>query len=439
MNRREFIKTAGISAAAASVVACGIKTEENDGNRTLGSMASNMEGISLLGYGCMRWPTVEGENGEKIIEQEKVNEMVDRAIRSGVNYFDTAPLYIGGKSEQATANALQKYPRESFYLATKCSNYKNPDHPIEEGVNMYKHSLEVFQTDYIDFYLLHCITSFEDFQSRFIDNGLLNYFLDERKAGHIKHLGWSYHGAKEGFDRILELHSQYHWDFVQIQMNYVDWKHTEGDVEAEHMYQELDKLEIPAVIMEPLLGGRLSEVPPAVNQLLKAKEPQETIASWAFRFCGSFPRILTVLSGMTYMEHLEDNLNTFCNFRPLSDEDFELLEQAAVMIREFPTVGCTGCQYCMPCPYGINIPGIFKFYNSNITDGTYAVSKEQKRYNKIKRKYLLEYNKAIPTVRQADHCTSCKICEKRCPQGIKIHSEMQRIDRYIEDLKQDKL
>ncbi|MCQ2173841.1 MAG: aldo/keto reductase [Bacteroidales bacterium] len=439
MNRRDFLKTAGTAAAAASVVACGVRTEENTGKKTLGSMSSNMEGISLLGYGCMRWPASDGENGEKVIDQEAVNSLVDRAIQAGVNYFDTAPLYIGGKSEQATANALLRYPRQSYRLATKCSNYKNLDYPIEEGVNMYRHSLEVFKTDYIDYYLFHCLTGFEDFRDRFIGNGLLDFFLEERKAGRIRHLGWSYHGDREGFDRILELHSKYHWDFVQIQMNYVDWKHTDGDVEAEHMYRELDRLEIPVIIMEPLLGGRLSEVPSAVSRLLKGREPQSSIASWAFRFCGSFPRILTVLSGMTYMEHLEDNLDTFCNFRPLSEEDFTLLEQAAVMIKEFPTVGCTGCQYCMPCPYGINIPGIFKFYNSNITDGTYAVNAAQKNYGRIKRRYLLEYNKALPTVRQADHCTGCQICETRCPQGIDIASQMRRIDRYIEDLKQDKL
>ena len=439
MNRREFIKTAGIGAAAAGLAtACGIKGKEEAQEEALGQMFSNMEGISMLGYGCMRWPTVEGENGEKVIEQDKVNAMVDRAIEAGVNYFDTAPLYIGGKSEQATATALLRYPRESFYLATKCSNYRGGD-PYKTGYDMYHRSLEVFQTDHIDYYLLHCITSYEDFQHRFVECGLLDYFESEREAGRIKHLGWSYHGAQDGFDRILAEHGRYYWDFVQIQMNYVDWRHTDGDVCAEHMYTELDKLGIPVIIMEPLLGGALSEVPSNVNDLLKSKEPGLSIASWAFRFCGSFPRVLTTLSGMTYMEHLEDNLKTFCNFEPLDKEEMDLLEQAAIMIKEFPTVGCTGCQYCMPCPYGINIPAIFKFYNDNVREGSYAVSKEQKHYRKIKRDYLLSYDKALPTVRQASHCIGCRICETHCPQGIKIHSEMQRIDRYIEDLRQDKL
>lgn len=439
MDRRQFIKTSGAGAAALGITACGIKGSGKNSTEPLGKMLYNMDGVSSLGYGCMRWPTVENADGIKEIDQEAVNQLVDRALEAGVNYFDTAPLYVMGKSEQATATALLRHPRESYFLATKCSNYRNTAYPFEAGYKMYQRSRDVFQTDYIDYYLLHCITSFEDFQRRFVDNGLLEYFMKEREEGRIKHLGWSYHGDQKGFDAVLATHPQYHWDFVQIQMNYVDWRHTHGDVIAEHMYTELEKLDIPVVIMEPLLGGQLSDVPAAVHDMLKEQNPSQSIASWAFRFCGSFPRILTTLSGMTYMEHLEDNLRTFCNFEPLTPEQFQMLEQAAIMIREYPTVDCTSCQYCMPCPYGIDIPGIFNFYNSQIKAGTYVVSNEQKRYNSTKRKYLLSYNKAVPTVRQASHCIGCNMCEHHCPQGIKIALQMQRIDRYIEKLKQDKL
>lgn len=439
MDRREFIKTSAAGAAALGITACGIKADKNNEAKPLGKMFCNMDGISSLGYGCMRWPTIEKEDGQKEINQEEVNKLVDRALEAGVNYFDTAPLYVMGKSEQATATALLRHPRQSYFLATKCSNYRNTSYPFEAGYDMYQRSRTVFQTDYIDYYLLHCITSFEDFQHRFVDNGLLEFFMKEREEGRIKHLGWSYHGDMKGFDAVLATHPQYHWDFVQIQMNYVDWRHTDGDVNAEHMYAELEKLDIPVVIMEPLLGGQLSDVPSAVNDMLKEQDPSKSIASWAFRFCGTFPRILTTLSGMTYMEHLEDNLKTFCNFEPLDEEQLQMLERAAIMIREYPTVDCTACQYCMPCPYGIDIPGVFQFYNSQIKAGTYAVNGEQKRYEKIKRKYLLAYNKAVPTVRQASHCIGCRMCEHHCPQGIKISSQMQRIDRYIENLKQDKL
>lgn len=439
MDRRQFIKTSGAGAAALGLAACGVGTGKKKNTENPGRMMYNMDGVSSLGYGCMRWPTVENSDGKKEIDQDAVNKLVDRALEAGVNYFDTAPLYVMGKSEQATATALLRHRRESYFLATKCSNYRNNTYPFEAGYEMYQRSRKVFQTDYIDYYLLHCITSFEDFQHRFVDNGLLEYFMKEREEGRIKHLGWSYHGDKQGFDAVLATHSQYHWDFVQIQMNYVDWRHANGEVNAEHMYTELEKLDIPVVIMEPLLGGQLSDVPSAVNDMLKEQNPAGSIASWAFRFCGTFPRILTTLSGMTYMEHLEDNLRTFCNFEPLSEDQLQMLERAAIMIREYPTVDCTACQYCMPCPYGIDIPGVFQFYNSQIKDGTYAVSSEQKRYERIKRKYLLSYNKAVPTVRQASHCIGCKMCEHHCPQGIEIASQMQRIDHYIENLKQDKL
>ena len=221
-------------------------------------------------------------------------------------------------------------------------------------------------------------------------------------------------------------------------MNYVDWTHSgKGNASAEFMYGELDSREIPIIIMEPLRGGRLADLPAALSDVLKAREPKNSLASWAFRFAGSFPRVKCVLSGMTYMNHLQDNLSTFLDFKPLTDEEKELLEITAEQMENYPLVRCTGCQYCMPCPYGINIPAIFKFYNDNVNAGTYVVSKEQKGYAKIRRKYLLEYNKSIPGVRQADHCISCGHCVSACPQKIAIPHELRRIDKYIETLKRE--
>ena len=222
-------------------------------------------------------------------------------------------------------------------------------------------------------------------------------------------------------------------------MNYNDWKHAQGEVNADYMYGRLAAMDIPVVIMEPLLGGRLATVPAPLADLLKAAEPDKSIASWAFRFVGSFPKVQCVLSGMTCMEHLRDNLETYLDFEPLSDEDFTLLDKVAEKINEYPLVYCTDCKYCMPCPYGINIPGIFQFYNRNVREGTYVVSAEQKDYAKARKKYLLEYDKAVPTLRQADHCIGCGQCLEACPQGIQIPSELRRIDQYIEALKQGKL
>ena len=430
------MKISGLAAASAGLAGCAPRTREAAlVKQELGPehMAQNYPGIGLLGFGAMRWPMKDGE-----IDQEAVNEMVDYALAHGVNYFDSAPVYLRGKSERATAIALLRHPRESYIIATKCSNMRG-EKSFEAGKAMYLRSLEYYETDHIDYYLLHSISGYKAFKERYLDNGLLDYFLRERELGHIRYLGFSFHGPRTGFDELIALHDKYHWDFVQIQMNYNDWHHAQGEVNADYMYEKLVELDIPVVIMEPLLGGRLATVPAALADMLKAAEPTRSIASWAFRFVGSFPKVLTVLSGMTCMEHLRDNLETYLDFEPLKEDDFQLLETVAAKMNEYPLVYCTDCKYCMPCPYGINIPGVFQFYNRNVREGTYVVSAEQKDYAKARKKYLLEYDKAVPTLRQADHCIGCGQCLEACPQGIQIHSELRRIDLYIEALKQGKL
>ena len=443
MDRRDFLKSAGMGAAALGVAACAPKAAEQvtasdfQGNKELkGEMLQNYPGIGTLGYGCMRWPMKRGEDGRNHIDQEEVNRLVDFALEHGINYFDTSPVYLGGDSERATAEALNRHPRESWKLATKLS-IMSPN-SFENCIKMYRRSFEIFQTDYIDYYLLHSIKDLDDFNGRFGDNGVTDFLVKEREAGRIKNLGFSFHGHKEGFDAMMALHDKYHWDFVQIQMNYVDWLHPSGrNTRADYLYEELDKRGIPIVIMEPLRGGRLANIPADLADRLKAREPQRSIASWAFRYVGSFPRVMCALSGMTYMEHLQDNLENFLDFQPLTDEEKQLLWDVADRMENYPLVPCTACQYCMPCPYGINIPGIFKFYNDNVTAGTYVQSKEQEGYAKARRKYLLAYNEAIPTVRQADHCIACRKCEKECPQNIRIPDQLRRIDRYIESLKRE--
>ena len=430
------MKISGAAAVTAGLASCAPRTRETAlAKQGLGPehMAQHYPGIGLLGFGAMRWPMKDGE-----IDQEAVNEMVDYALAHGVNYFDTAPVYLRGKSERATAIALLRHPRESYLIATKCSNFQGP-YSFEQGRDLYLKSFENFETDHIDYYLLHSISGYDAFKTRFLDTGLMDYFLRERELGHIRQLGFSFHGPLSGFDELIAMHDKYHWDFVQIQMNYNDWKHAQGEVNAEYMYEKLVELNIPVVIMEPLLGGRLATVPAPLADMLKAAEPDKSIASWAFRFVGSFPQVQCVLSGMTCMEHLRDNLETYLDFEPLSDEDFTLLDTVAEKINEYPLVHCTDCKYCMPCPYGINIPGIFQFYNRNIREGTFVVSAEQKNYAKARKKYLLEYDKAVPTLRQADHCIGCGQCVEACPQGIQIPEELHRIDQYVEALKQGKL
>ena len=441
MDRRDFLKTAGLGAAAIGVAACssGISetgTAQRQTGIPDGEMARNYPGIGLLGYGCMRWPMTEGSDGRKVIDQEEVNRLVDVAMAHGVNYYDTSPNYLGGESERATAEALNRHPRDKWLLATKLSNFS--DWSYDNSVMMYRNSLDIFRTDHIDYYLLHSIGGMDAFNTRFGSTGIMDFLLKERELGHIRNLGFSFHGNRQGFDELMSLHSKFHWDFVQIQMNYVDWRHAgRNNTDAEYLYGVLDSMGIPVVIMEPLRGGRLADMPVTLADMLQAKDPSGSLASWAFRFAGSFPRVLTVLSGMTYMDHLEDNLRTFLDFKPLNEEEMELLQEVATRMETWPLVRCTGCNYCMPCPYGIDIPGIFKFYNDSLNAGTYVKDSEQEGYAKARRRYLLAYDKAIPTVRQADHCIQCGKCDKACPQHLSVHSELRKIDEYIESLKRE--
>ena len=446
MDRRDFLKKACLGAAALGVPAAQsggglLATSPRAGELPPGARVPvrhlGKEAVSLLGYGCMRWPT-RREGDREVIDQEEVNRLVDLALAHGVNYFDSAPVYLQGESEAATARALKRHPRESYLIATKASNFR--DHSFKAGEKMYRRSLEFYGTDHIDYYLLHSLSGYDDFKRRFLDNGLLDFLLEERRKGAIRHLGFSFHGKEPGFDELLALHGRYHWDFVQIQMNYMDWTHAGGrNSQANYLYSELDRLEIPIVIMEPLLGGRLSDIPAPAAERLKQREPSRSIASWAFRFCGSFPRVLTILSGMTYREHLEDNLKTFCDFKPLEPGDYPLLEEIAEQVNRYPLVRCTACQYCMPCPYGVDIPGIFRFYNDQVNAGTYVMERAQKDYEKVRKKYLRAYDRAVDPERQASHCIACNKCVKACPQHIRIPRELRRIDEYVEKLRRGTL
>ena len=449
MDRRDFLKTAGAGALAVgttSLTGCSFSSDKRaevseDAEMQMRTSPKNGEKVSLLGYGCMRWPMKKGEDGKDHIDQEAVNEMVDYAYRNGVNYYDTSPAYLQGQSEEAAGIALSSYPRESYYIATKLSNFNN--FTREAGLKMYRDSQKALRTDYFDYYLLHAIgtSGFEGFEERYINNGLLDFLLEEREAGRIRNLGFSFHGRKEVFDQFMALHEKYHWDFVQIEMNYVDWKHAKvpENVNADYLYEELAKRNIPATIMEPLLGGRLAKLPDAIAERMKEREPQMSIASWAFRFCGSYPNILTVLSGMSSMDPLIENVETFSHFKPLNDEEKAFLMEMANLMEDYPTVPCTACSYCMPCPYGIDIPTIFRHYNDHVNSGEIAQSCEQDHFQRLKRRYLVSYDRAVETVRQADHCIGCGQCRPKCPQSIDIPRVLRHIDRYVEKLKRETL
>ena len=407
------------------------------------------EKVSLLGYGAMRLPTVDGGHAtgragkpnagasSAGIDQDAVNGHIDYALAHGVNYFDTSPVYCMGKSERVLGNALARHPRSSYFVATKLSNFNERLWSLEKSRELFENSLKNLQTDYIDFYLLHSIGNggFKTFKSRFIDNGALDWLVRERAAGRVRNLGFSFHGDQKAFEWCMENHSKYHWDFCQIQMNYVDWLHAkevnERNLNAKYLYESLVAKDIPAIVMEPLLGGRLARFNYAVASKLKSMDAEASFASWAFRFCGTFPKVLTILSGMTYMEHLTENVATFSPLKPLVKKELDTLEVAARLMLQNKTVPCNLCQYCMPCPYGIDIPGVFDCWNTACTDDRLPDDPSAASYAANRRRFLKEYDSAIPHLRQAEHCIGCSRCVPHCPQRIDIPRQMADIDAQV--------
>ena len=460
MERRDFLKIFGAGAAATAVAACTGKGPQanNAAKKEPGEMtyrtSSLGDKVSLLGYGCMRWPTTTDAEGKTVIEQEQVNALVDYAIEHGVTYFDTAPVYGQGQSERVSGIALNRHPRDKFLIATKLSNTR--DYSREAALTMYKHSFEALQVDHIDYYLLHSVggstntlTSMEVLQKRFFENGILDFLLKEREAGRIRHLGFSFHGDQQVFDHLLKLHDENAeqggrplWDFVQIQMNYVDWNHAQlisrRNVNASYLYNELERRGIRVVIMEPLLGGRLVNLPQHASEKLLTRDPNASLASWAFRFCGTYPGVMCALSGMTYKEHLVDNLATFSPLEPLTDDDLKLLEEIAYDYANHPIIPCNDCKYCMPCPYGVDIPGIFVHYNKCVNEAMIQEDRQDPAYRKARRAYLVSLDKNVERMRQANHCIGCTQCVDACPQRINIPVQLRRIEDFTEVLRRDK-
>ena len=442
MDRRDFMKTAAAASLAAAAASCKSAagnggTPSGEGEMTLRTNPTTGDKVSLLGYGMMRLPM-----NDDTPDQETTNEFVDYALAHGINYFDTSPAYCRGKSEQATGIALGRHPRETYYIATKLSNFNSATWSRQASMEMYRNSFKELGVDYIDYYLLHGIglgDGMKEFNARYIDNGMLEFLMEERDKGHIRNLGFSYHGDVTVFDTLLAEHEKYQWNFAQIQLNYLDWRYAKQinkrNTAAEYLYGELDKRGIPAVIMEPLLGGRLATVPDRIVARMKQREPEKSVASWAFRFAGTHPNILTVLSGMTRMEHIQDNLSNFCPLEPLTQDELDFLQEVATQMMEFDTIPCTDCKYCMPCPYGINIPEVFKHYNKCINDDNVPASSRDENYHKARRAFLVGYDRSVPKLRQADHCIGCGHCMPHCPQRIQIPVELRRIDAYVEKLK----
>ena len=456
----------GTVASSTLLAACGGRKEQDTAAKeppkdkmTMRVNPNTGDRVSLLGYGMMRLP-VEGEgsgrdNHDADIDQEMVNREVDYALDHGVNYFDTSPAYCRGLSEKVTGIALSRHPRDRYFVATKLSNFSPDNWSAQSSKEMFENSLKELQVDYIDYLLLHAIGGgartadgqqldpMEAFNARFMDNGILDWLVEQKQKGRIRNLGFSYHGDVAVFDNALKWHDEgrYHWDFVQVELNYLDWNFANeinpANTDAVYLYGELEKRHIPAVIMEPLLGGRLANVPDPIVAKMKQQRPEDTVASWAFRFAGTPEGVLTVLSGMTYMEHLRENIGTYSPLAPITPEENEFLMHIAEDIYNLKTIPCNECNYCMPCPYGLNIPAVFVHYNKMIKEGNLPQNPEKEEYRRQRRAFLVGYDRSVPRLRQASHCIGCGECVTHCPQRIDIPQEMRRIDEFVEQLKRD--
>lgn len=359
---------------------------------------------SLLGFGCMRFPTLE--NGE--INEPEAERMLDKAIAEGVNYIDTAYPYHGGQSEIVTGRALKKYDRSSFYLATKLPLWLV--NSLEDVDRLFEEQLSKLQTDYIDFYLLHALG--RERWDAMKELGVVERLVKLKEEGRIKYLGFSFHDSYEVFEEIINYRE---WDFCQIQLNYMDTQEQAGVKGAELAASR----NIPLVIMEPVKGGSLAAFADDIMGKFHAVDPQASAASFALRWVGSLPGVKVILSGMSTMEQVEDNLKTFGDFKPLSEEEQRVIEDVTDTLRSRVQNGCTGCRYCMPCPAGVDIPGCFGVWN------TYHM---YQNYNIVKGRWERDLGDA----RQAKNCVKCGKCEQACPQKLSIREDLARVQADLD-------
>jgi predicted aldo/keto reductase-like oxidoreductase len=369
------------------------------------------EFISLLGFGCMRLP-LKG-NGEGDIDKEKAQEMVDYAISYGINYFDSAYMYHEGKSELFIGEALAKYPRNSFNLATKMPvMFVHSEADVER---IFQEQLKRCRVDYFDFYLLHNLSG--SHLKMVEDHHIYEQIKEKQRQGKIRHLGFSFHDRPEILAKIIQ---KYDWDFAQIQLNYMDWELQD----AKQQYKLLNDKGIQVVVMEPVRGGALATLSEKSLEIFTEENPHVSPASWALRFAASLPGVMTVLSGMSNITQMEDNIQTIANFQPLSQHEYAVIENALAAYRMSATIPCTACRYCMDCPEGIDIPKVLAVYNN------YLIGKSNnRRMNDFV--FEMEYE-LLGADKQAHHCVKCNQCAVQCPQHIDIPQWMETIAAFAQ-------
>ena len=356
MNRREFIKNSILAASGAVLLSgCTFKTSAPAVTGGVATAKFKDISVSMLGFGAMRLPTDANGN----IDDALNKKMVKTALDAGINYFDTAYMYMNGKSERAMGDALKHYDRDSFNLTTKMPVMMLEREDDVERI--FNEQLERCRTDHFDFYLVHCLNKHNWENTK--KYNVIPFLEQKKKEGKIKYLGFSHHDTPELLQEIIDYYDK--WEFVQLQINRLDWKACRG----KEQYEIARKENLPIIVMEPLRGSALANLNTSATKILKDYNPDVSVASWAFRWLAGLDGILTMLSGMTLPEHLEDNIKTFTNLTPLSKEENEVYDRAIAAHLKTQAIGCTTCRYC-ECPIGVDIASIFSVYNQYKQDTT---------------------------------------------------------------------
>ncbi len=415
MNRRQFLKSVFFTTVGVFILkATKIVAEETKKiiEKVSTKKFRNLD-ISALGFGMMRLPVKNGE--PDVVETQK---MVDYAMEHGINYYDTAWFYHGGKSETTVGKVFKKYPRNSYYLADKM--------PLRilgrkgHVLKVFKEQLQKCNTDYFDFYLAHNINK-NEWQTLKKCN-VYEQLYQMKREGKIKYLGFSIHDTPELLEEVIKT---YKWDFVQLPINLIDWEKTDNSgwygVNAKKQYEIATAAGLPVMVMNPLKGGQLSTLNPAAVELLKKENPNVSPSSWSLRYVAGLENVLVVLSGMTKMEHMIDNVKTFTNFKPLSDKEKKILSNAIAVYKSSGAITCTYCQYCTGCPVGIDIPKSFNIYNEYKADGK-------------KDKFIKAYE-SVKAGSRAGDCISCGLCKSKCPQKLDIPNLMKEVAKLYASIK----
>ena len=408
MKRREFIINSALAVGGTALLAGCSKKEVKKAEGQVVRRKFDNTTMPLIALGCMRLPMRDGK-----IDMVELDKMVEYAMAHGANYFDTAYMYVDGKSENAIGEVLKKYPRESFILTDK-----NPAYLVNSPADVHKlfnEQLKKCQVEYFDNYMVHNIN--KNTIRNYRDNDMYGELLKLKKEGKIKHLGFSFHGDPK---MLREVISEHKWDFCQLQLNYLDWE----VVNADELYQIADEAGVPVIVMEPLRGGVLCNLPEKAANHLKEKCPNDTQASFGLRWIAGKERVFTILSGMSNLQQLKENVDTFVNYREITPEEEKVGQELAHIIQSGGAISCTACRYCMEvCPRGINIPAIFGLYN--MYKGSTAANAA----------FMFVYNyNALKEEQRADKCIECRLCIKNCPQDLQIPKLLKEVDKTVKEV-----